>query len=58
MPILDQTNGADFALAQKAAAAHYIFYDRDILLANGALPDKDFFDAFVAQQKSAGNLDL
>lgn len=57
MPILDQTNGADFAQAQKTAAAHYIFCDRDILLANGALPDKDFFDAFVAQQEAAKNLD-
>lgn len=57
MPILDQTNGTDFAQAQKAAAAHYVFCDRDILLANGALPNKDFFDAFVAEQKSADNLD-
>lgn len=57
MPILDQTNGADFAQAQKAAAAHYIFCDREILLFDGKLPDKNFYDAFVAAQKEAANLD-
>ena len=57
MPILDQTNGEDFFNAQKAAAANYIFCDRDILLENGALPSKEFYKAFAASQKDAGNLD-
>ena len=56
MPILDQTNGADFAQAQKACAARYIFCDRDILLVGGTLPDKDFYDAFVSAQKEGANL--
>ncbi len=57
MPILDQTNGGDFFNAQKAAAANYIFCDRDILLENGALPSKEFYESFAASQKDAGNLD-
>ncbi|MBO4547188.1 MAG: hypothetical protein J5700_06385, partial [Treponema sp.] len=56
MPILDQTNGAEFAQAQKACSARYIFCDRDILLVGGTLPDKDFYDAFVAAQKEGSNL--
>ena len=57
MPILDQSNGADFLQAQEAAAARYIFCDKELLLVGGTLPDKNFYDAFVAAQKDAGNLD-
>lgn len=57
MPILDQTNGADFLQAQETAAARYIFCDRELLLVGGRLPDKNFYDAFVAAQKEAANLD-
>lgn len=57
MPILDQSNGAEFENAQNAASARYIFCDREILLVNSALPDKKFYDAFVAAQKEAANLD-
>ncbi|MCR5046997.1 MAG: NAD(+) diphosphatase [Treponema sp.] len=57
MPILDQSNGADFENALKGAAAHYVFFDRDLLLVDGKLPSKDFFDAFVEDQKKASNLD-
>ena len=57
MPILDQSNGAEFENAQNAASARYIFCDREILLVNGALPDKKFYDAFVAAQIEAANLD-
>ena len=57
MPILDQSNGADFENAQNAASARYIFCDREILLVDGKLPDKNFYGAFVAAQKEAANLD-
>ena len=57
MPILDQSNGAEFENAQNAASARYIFCDREILLVGGNLPDKNFYDAFVAAQKEAANLD-
>ena len=57
MPILDQSNGAEFENAQNAASARYIFCDREILLVNGVLPDKNFYDAFVAAQIEAANLD-
>ncbi len=57
MPILDQSNGAEFENAKSAASARYIFCDREILLVNGALPDKKFYDAFVAAQIEAANLD-
>lgn len=57
MPILDQSNGAEFENAQNAASARYIFCDREILLVNGTLPDKNFYDAFVVAQIEAANLD-
>lgn len=57
MPILEQSNGADFENAKSVASARYIFCDREILLVNGALPDKNFYDAFVAAQIEAANLD-
>lgn len=57
MPILDQSNGAEFENAQNAASARYIFCDREILLVDGKLPDKNFYDAFVAAQIDAANLD-
>ena len=57
MPILDQSNGAEFENAKSVASARYIFCDREILLVDGKLPDKNFYDAFVAAQKEAANLD-
>ena len=57
MPILDQSNGAEFESAQSAASARYIFCDREILLVDGKLPDKKNYDAFVAAQIAAANLD-
>lgn len=57
MPILDKANGAEFSQAQETAAARCIFCDRELLLVGGTLPDKNFYDAFVAAQKDAGNLD-
>ena len=57
MPILDQSNGAEFENAKSAASARYIFCDREILLVGGNLPEKNFYDAFVASQKEASNLD-
>ena len=57
MPILDQSYGADFENAKNGATARYIFCNREILLVDGKLPDKNFYDVFVAAQKDAGNLD-
>lgn len=57
MPILDQSNGADFESAKNGVSARYIFCDREILLVGGTLPDKNFYQAFVAAQKEAKNLD-
>ncbi len=57
MPILDQSNGADFENAKNGATARYIFCNREILLVDGKLPDKNFYDAFVAAQTEEFNLD-
>lgn len=57
MPILDQSNGADFENAKNGATARYIFCNREILLVDGKLPDKNFYDAFVAEQTEEFNLD-
>ncbi len=57
MPILDQSNGPDFENAQNAVSARYIFCDREIFLVDGKLPDKKNYDAFVAAQIAAANLD-
>ena len=57
MPILDQSNGADFENAKNGATARCIFCDREILLFDGKLPDKNFYDAFVAAQTEESNLD-